>query len=307
MDTKDLKCFLQVCNDGSITKAAKALYITPQGLSKIIINLEQELNIPLFYRSANGLILTEYGDLLMKKAKHIIFELDEIVNYFNNHNNISGQINLASAYGVIAAFSPKFLFDFNHKAPNINLKWREYSDFRAESAIWNGEADCGLIKGPINNEQFDSFLLASYKPMVLVPKGHKLFDKDLLSVIDLRNERIILESSEFKIHHNFKNACEKAGFLPTIVFETTEISLAHKLCQQGLGLAITVDFAVEDMPMTDFKAIPFKNDGPKWDVYFVTKKHTSKTPTVKFFEEYIKEYVKNSIKEHYNYGVSNND
>lgn len=306
MDTKDLKCFLQVCHDGSITKAAKALYITPQGLSKIIINLEQELNITLFYRTANGLSLTEYGELLMKRSKHIISELDEIVNYFNNHNNITGQINLASAYGVIAAFSPKFLFDFNQKAPNINLKWREYSDFRAESAIWNGEADCGLIKGPINNEQFDSVMLASYNPMVLVPKGHKLYGSNIISINDLRDEKIILESSEFKIYHNFKNACEKAGFSPSIIFETTEISLAHKLCQQGFGLAITVDFAVEDIPMTDYKAIPFKGDGPKWEVYFVTKKHISKTPTVKFFEEYIREYVKTNIKNHYSNNAFNN-
>lgn len=298
MNTKDLNCFLQVCYDGSITKAAKALYITPQGLSKIIKNLEQELNTTLFYRTANGLSLTEYGVLLMKRAKHIISELDEIVNYFNNHNNITGQINLASAYGVIAAFSPKFLFEFNQKAPNISLKWREYSDFRAESAIWNGEADCGLIKGPINYEQFDSVLLASYKPMVLVPKIHKLSDKNIISITDLRDEKIILESSEFKIYHNFKNACEKAGFSPKIVFETTEISLAHKLCQQGFGLAITVDFAVEDIPMTDFTAIPFEDDGPKWEVYFVTKKHTVKTPTVRFFEDYINEYVSTNINKH---------
>lgn len=292
MNTKDLNSFLQVCQDGSITKAAKSLYITPQGLSKIIINLEQELNVPLFYRTANGLTLTEYGELLVERAKHLISELEEISTYFNNINNISGQINLASAYGVIAAFSPKFLFDFRKKAPNVNLKWWEYSDFRAETAIWNGEADCGLIKGPINNEQFDSILIASYNPMVLVPKDHKLFNKDKLSINDLRNEKIIIENSEFKIHHNFINACKKAGFTPSIVFETTELSLAHKLCQQGFGLAITVDFAVEDMPIEDISAIPFKGDGPKWEVFFVIKKHVNKTPTVKLFEDYILDYVK---------------
>lgn len=299
MDTKDLNSFLQVCRDGSITKAAKALYITPQGLSKIIINLEQELNIPLFYRTANGLTLTEYGELLMERAKHIISELDEISNYFNNIQNITGQINLASAYGIIAAFSPKFLFDFRQKASNINLKWWEYSDFRAENAIWNGDADCGLIKGPINSEQFDSVLIASYNPMVLIPKAHRLFNKNKISLNDLRDEKIIIENSEFKIHHNFINACKKAGFSPTIVFETTELSLAHKLCQQGFGIAVTVDFAVEDMPIADINAIPFEDDGPKWEVYFVTKKHINKTPTVKFFESYIKEYVRTNIKNHY--------
>ncbi|MGD9569261.1 MAG: LysR family transcriptional regulator [Sedimentibacter sp.] len=296
MNTKDLISFLQVCHDGSITKAAKALFITPQGLSKIIINLEQELNFPLFYRNGNGLTLTEYGVLLEERARHLISELDEIENYFNNLNNVTGQINLASAYGVIAAFSPKFLFEFRQKFPNITLKWWEYSDFRAEDAIWNGDSDCGLIKGPINKEHFESIFLASYKPMILVPKNHRLSSKSKISINEIKEEKIIIESSEFKTYHNFKEACKKAGFSPNIVFETTELSLAHKLCQQGMGLAITVDFAVHDMPMNDFVAISFKEDEPKWEVYFVNKKHTNKTPSVKFFEEYMIEYVKNNIK-----------
>ncbi len=295
MDTKDLNSFLQVCRDGSITKAAKSLYITPQGLSKIIINLEQELNIPLFYRTTNGLTLTEYGEVLIERAKHIVSELEEIENYYTNYINISGQLSLASAYGVIAAFSPKFLFEFKKRFPNINLKWWEYSDFNAEKAIFDGDADCGLIKGPIDNEELDSEIIASYKPMVLVPRDHKLSSKNRLSVNDLRDEKIILESREFKIYHNFKKACKEAGFSPTIIFETTELSLAHKLCQQGLGLAVTVDFAVEDMPLNGFKAIPFKEGGPVWEVYFVTKKYISKAHAVKRFESYIKEYVKNEI------------
>lgn len=299
MDTKDLKCFLQVCRHGSINKAAKSLFITPQGLSKIIINLEQELKISLFYRTANGLILTEYGELLEERAKHIISELDEIENYYNNLENISGQLSLASAYGVIAALSPNFLFEFRKKFPNINLKWKEYSDIRAENAIWNGDADCGLIKGPITNEQFDSVILASFKPMILIPKGHKLAKKNTIKIADLRNEPIILEGSEFKIFHNFKQACKSAGFTPNIAFETTELSLAHKLCQQGLGLAISVDFAVEDMPGDDLVALPFKECGPKWEIYFVMKKQAAKTPSVKFFEDYINDYIKTNFSNHY--------
>ncbi len=299
MNTKDLISFLQVCHDGSITKAAKSLYITPQGLSKIIINLEQELKIPLFYRTPTGLTLTEYGEILMERAKHIISELGDIENYFNNIDNATGKLTLASSYGVIAAFSPEFLFDFRKKAPNINLKWWEYSDLRAENAVWNGEADCGLIKGPINSEHFDYKRIASYKSMVLVPKSHHLACKKQLSICDLKNENIILENSEFKIFHNLRAACKAAGFSPNIVFETTELSLAHKLCQQGLGFAITVDFAVEDMPLPDFAAIPFKDDGPKWEVYFVTVKDTKKSAAVKYFEDYITEYVRFNCKEHF--------
>lgn len=299
MNTKDLKCFLQVCSDGSITKAAKSLFITPQGLSKIIINLEQELKIPLFYRTPNGLNITEYGELLQEKAKHIISELEGIEIYFDNLDNISGQISLASSYGVIAALSPKFLFEFRKRFPNINLKWKEYSDIRAEKAIWDGDADCGLIKGPISHNQLESIKLAFFKPMILIPKNHKLASKKAIQINDLKNEPIILEGSEFKIFHNFMKCCKDAGFIPNIAFETTELSLAHKLCQQGLGLAITVDFAAVDMPLADFVALPFKKCGPKWEIYFVTKKQTVKSPSVRFFEDHINEYIKTNFNSRY--------
>lgn len=295
MNTKDLKSFLQVCKDGSITKAAKSLYITPQGLSKIIINLEQELQIPLFYRTANGLTLSEYGELLLEKAKYIISELEGIENYFTNLNNITGQIKLASSYGVIAAFSPEFLLDFRKRIPNISLKWWEYSDLRAENAVLNGEADCGLIKGPINNEQLYSKLIASYKVMLLVPKNHPLANKKSISLKELKNEKIIIENSEFKIYHNFNDACKKSGFTPSIVFETTELSLAHKLCQRGMGLAVTVDFAVKDMPMPELKGINIKEDEPKWEIYFVAKKDTINNPTVKYFEKYIMDFIESNL------------
>lgn len=47
MDTKDLRCFRQVYEDRSINQAAKQLFITPQGLSRIITKLEGELQAPL--------------------------------------------------------------------------------------------------------------------------------------------------------------------------------------------------------------------------------------------------------------------
>lgn len=43
MDTKDLTCFIKICEEKSINKAASQLYITPQGLSKVIRNLETSL------------------------------------------------------------------------------------------------------------------------------------------------------------------------------------------------------------------------------------------------------------------------
>lgn len=61
MDTKDIRYFCCVCEEKSINKAARQLFITLQGLSKIIAKLEEELHTTLFERSVKGMQPTESG------------------------------------------------------------------------------------------------------------------------------------------------------------------------------------------------------------------------------------------------------
>ena len=61
MTTKDLAYFLEVCRQGSINAAARELYITTQGLSKILQKLEVELGYPILVRTQTGVTLTDDG------------------------------------------------------------------------------------------------------------------------------------------------------------------------------------------------------------------------------------------------------
>ena len=61
MDIKDLKVFQTIAKEESITKASRILYMTPQGISKIVKNLEAEMGCRLFTRNKAGMLLTESG------------------------------------------------------------------------------------------------------------------------------------------------------------------------------------------------------------------------------------------------------
>ena len=80
MNTKLLKCFQIVYEEKSINRAAGRLYITPQGLSRNIRQLEEELDVQLFQRTARGMEPTESGHFLYEKSGRIIRELEEIEN-----------------------------------------------------------------------------------------------------------------------------------------------------------------------------------------------------------------------------------
>ena len=61
MNIKELQYFKVVCEQKSITKAASVLYMTPQGLSKVMKNIEAQLEASLLIRTGAGVHLTESG------------------------------------------------------------------------------------------------------------------------------------------------------------------------------------------------------------------------------------------------------
>lgn len=72
MELRQLKYFLAVTREQSISKAAEALYTTQPNLSRQMQNLEKEIGQQLFIRGTKKITLTETGQLLRKRAEEII-------------------------------------------------------------------------------------------------------------------------------------------------------------------------------------------------------------------------------------------
>ena len=78
MNTKNFKCFQIVYEEKNITSAANKLFLSPQGLSKIIKALEEECGTALFVRTKEGLIPTESGKIFYEKSKEVTKNLNEM-------------------------------------------------------------------------------------------------------------------------------------------------------------------------------------------------------------------------------------
>ena len=100
MDTKILKCFQIVCEEKSLSRAAKRLYITPQGLSKNIRQLEEELGTSLFFRTAQGMEPTESGRFC-RKSERVIRELEEIEHELRQLEQRLERLRIGCANGVL--------------------------------------------------------------------------------------------------------------------------------------------------------------------------------------------------------------
>ena len=72
MELRELKYFLAVAQEGSISAAAEYLFITQPSLSRQMQHLESEVGGPLFVRGSRRITLTERGRLLKKRAEELL-------------------------------------------------------------------------------------------------------------------------------------------------------------------------------------------------------------------------------------------
>lgn len=102
MDIQDFFIFQTVAREGSITKAAKLLYMTPQGLSKIIKNMENELDCTLIDRSPQGIRLTESGECLLRRSFSVTTEFGSLKKeLLNIRQRNHGIVDLLSSVAEI--------------------------------------------------------------------------------------------------------------------------------------------------------------------------------------------------------------
>lgn len=294
MTIKDLENFRTVCLEQSITKAARQLYITPQGLSKSIKNLESELNTQLLNRNSSGITLTETGQYLYE---HLHELLDSYYNIYMGIQKIqqtrNREIDLLSAYGILRLVTPECINDFRRKYPEITVHYREFPDRQVERLFQNKEGNVAFTIGPSDSPEFQAHLLESFPIKLLVNRQNPLSRKSSVTIMDLKDQPLYLESSEFYIHHLIVKCCQEAGFTPDIVFETSGFSLCHKMVKKNLGISVVVDFVFDDMGDDSMALIPFSDGNYQWSTYMLTRKDQDVSPDILLFQKHVLKWMNN--------------
>lgn len=292
MDIRELEYFRIICDQKSITKAARILYMSQQGLSKVVKNLEKEFGTTLLVRKTSGIELTRTGAYLYSNLPAFLREFDDIrsnVSYIERSEN--HEIELLSAYGIIRLVTPECLEAFAEKHPDIRLVCHEYPDREVERRWKQGQGNVAFLVGNNAVTFPEGRQMEQFEIKLLVNRRHPLAERASVSINDLRGERMYLENTEFNIHQLILERCRAEGFEPEIVFGTSGFSLCHKLVSQNKGISVTVDFIFDDMTGKDLVMIPF-SDGPLyWSTWMMTRTDKMPNEDVRLFGRHVTDWM----------------
>ena len=292
MDIHDLKIFLTIAQEGSVSKASKILYMTPQGTSKVLKNLETEMGCQLFIRDKSGMKLTESGEKFREYA------LKDVDDYYQVKKDIlhieqrqKKVVDLLSAYGILRLLTPDCLVAFREKYPDIEFHYREYPDLPVEQLFAGNEGNVAFSIGDFDEHLYQVVPLETFPIRLLVNEKHPLAQKESVTIEDLQGEPMFIESSQFHIYHLIVEKCEEAGFEPDIIFQTSGFSLCHKMVKANKGISVTVDFIYDDMREDGMKLIPFSDGRYEWKACMITRRDEEENEGVQCFRKHVQEWL----------------
>lgn len=153
MNILHMKYAVEVANAGSINRASESLLIAQPNLSRSIKELEADLGITIFDRSAKGMILTEEGERFIGYAKRILAQIDEVETMYKSGKIAKKQFSICvprASYiaDAFARFSKQIA-----KEP-IELLYKETNSKRVINNILHSDYRLGIIRYAENYDKY---------------------------------------------------------------------------------------------------------------------------------------------------------
>lgn len=174
METRVLRYFLAVAQEGSVTRAARALHLTQPTLSRQIRELEEELGQTLFSRGGRELSLTREGLLLRQRAEEIVCLAEITEKEFRSlgEKTVSGDLSLGCGESKALSFVTDALKVLQDEHPLIIPHFFSGNGEIVMDRLDKGLLDFAVLMGAENTERYYSLPLPNHDTWGL------LMDKD---------------------------------------------------------------------------------------------------------------------------------
>ncbi|MCX5435754.1 LysR family transcriptional regulator [Streptomyces sp. NBC_00063] len=225
---------------GSLRKAATEVGIGQPTLSQQIRRLEEDLNVNLLIRRANGVLPSAEARILLPHIRQVIQadralrEEAELINGLR-----SGCVRLGAVTTAGQILLPEVVPLYRNAFPNVRFSVWEASSAAVRDKVTNGELDLGLVAGPRDPDSDTGLVstdLISDEIVLCVPRGHPLADKPTVSVPDLEGQSWVLPARGYAARH-----LADSLFAPSdqnVVYETTNPHSTLLMVAARVGIAL---------------------------------------------------------------------
>jgi LysR family cys regulon transcriptional activator len=243
----------------NLTEAAKALYTSQPGVSKAIIELEEELGVEIFTRHGKRVrSLTEPGRIILQSVEKILQEVESLKRIGKDYAaQDQGNLTIAATHTQARYSLPAAIAEFKKRFPKVRLSILQGSPTQVAEMVLHDQADLAIATEAISGyKDLISLPCFQWHHVAVVQADHPLLEKRSLTLEDLALYPLITYDPAFAGRSKINQAFTLRGLTPDIVLEAIDADVIKTYVELGLGVGLMADIAFNAERDKNLRVIP---------------------------------------------------
>lgn len=234
----------------NLTEAAKALHTSQPGVSKAIIELEEELGVDIFARHGKRLKrITEPGVQVVKSIDVIMREvgnLKRIGEQYSAQDN--GTLSIATTHTQARYVLPEKVAALRNAYPKVSISLHQGSPDQVARMLIDEIAEIGIATESLSTySELVTLPCYEWQHVLVLPANHPLASKERIELEDIASEPLITYHPSFTGRTRIDQAFTQRHLQPQIALEAIDSDVIKTYVRLGLGLGIAAEMSVQDI------------------------------------------------------------
>jgi LysR family transcriptional regulator, cys regulon transcriptional activator len=234
----------------NLTEAAKALHTSQPGVSKAIIELEEELGIEIFARHGKRLKrITEPGQHVLKSIELILREVGNLKRIGEQYSaEDSGTLSIATTHTQARYVLPEKVAALRAAYPKVNVSLHQGAPDQVARMLIDEVAEIGIATESLAAySELVTLPCYEWQHMLVLPSDHPLARKERVTLEDVAAEPLITYHPSFTGRTKIDQAFAARKLQPRIALEAIDSDVIKTYVRLGLGVGIAAEMAVRDV------------------------------------------------------------
>lgn len=240
MEIRQLRAFVAIAETGTFTAGALRVHVTQAAISMQIRQLETEIGARVFVRAPRHVILTEAGEQLLRRARHILREhdaaLDEIAELAGAER---GRLRIGSASAMVLTEQlPAVLKELRKQHPAADISVTSGTSEVLVDQILAGEIDIAFVSLPVDVRGIKTERLSDDQLVAIASPQHRLAKQRTISAYTLAGERLILGERGGNTRRLIDQFFAQAGVTLRVAMELSRQQAIKRMVEEDMGVGI---------------------------------------------------------------------
>jgi DNA-binding transcriptional LysR family regulator len=284
-----LRLFAVVAEQGSFSRAARAIHISQPAVTKGIRELEKQVGVPLLERGARGVRLTEAGSGLQEHARAIFATASAAEDELSAHRGLGGgTLRIGASLTIANYYLPPLVASFHARYPQLRLLLTSHNTENIAQLLLDYRLDVALVEGPVQHERI---LVRDWRDdelVVVAAANHPLANRKKVRATDLNDAVWVVREPGSGTREVIEEALRERNLHWRHTLEINSTAAIKQTVASGLGLAmVSLHAAADQIALGKLRVLPVSDLRVTRKLTYLNLKNRPLGVAARTFEQFI--------------------